>query len=194
MKSVTNWIFYLHDFFRILIPFIAIFPMRETNFRFCFQSFTLLSSGSQLSVTVSAGASFLLAVQGGGHRIACLPCVKAALRQLLSEASSPVSEAAPLVQSCCTDAGPSALHRRLRASASTSGVVHSIEAKPTPCCVVAVGEPHLSLSISLSLGRSTPPAAQCHQRSRVTSPPPSFHPEMPPRRRSCDVLATPPPR
>jgi hypothetical protein len=79
MKSVPNWIFYLHDFFWILIPFIAIFPMQKTNFGVCFQSFKLLPSGAQLSMTVSVGASFLLAVQGGGHRIACLPCVKAAL-------------------------------------------------------------------------------------------------------------------
>jgi hypothetical protein len=48
-------------------------------------------------VTMSAVASFLLAMLGGGYRIACLPHVKAALRHLLSEASNVVSEAAPLV-------------------------------------------------------------------------------------------------
>jgi hypothetical protein len=35
-------------------------------------------------VTVSTDASILLVVQGGGHRIAYLPRLKAALRQLLS--------------------------------------------------------------------------------------------------------------
>jgi hypothetical protein len=29
-KSVPNWIFYLHKISRIFIPFLTIFPMKET--------------------------------------------------------------------------------------------------------------------------------------------------------------------
>jgi cell division septation protein DedD len=53
---------------------------------------------------------------------------------------------------------------------------------------------HHRLCNSTPMSGAAPSAAQSRQRSWVASPLLSFHPEIPPRRRSYDVLATPHPR
>jgi hypothetical protein len=40
MKSVPNWIFYLHKFFCIFIPFLSIFLALETGFGVSFKFFS----------------------------------------------------------------------------------------------------------------------------------------------------------
>ncbi|WP_428028761.1 hypothetical protein, partial [Arcobacter sp.] len=54
MKSVPNLISYLHKFFRIFIPFLSIFPARETEFRVYFNWKSNCRWGPPGSGTVAA--------------------------------------------------------------------------------------------------------------------------------------------